>query len=71
MSQLDKLSEIPMLICWGKKDFCFNDHFLEGWRRQFPQATVHEFTDANHYVIEDELDQIRPLVQEFLIDPEA
>jgi haloalkane dehalogenase len=71
MSRLQSLDDVPMLICWGKRDFCFNDHFLEGWRKQFPRATVHEFADANHYVIEDALDEIRPLVRDFLISAEA
>lgn len=65
----EKLSlfvKTPMLIGWGGKDFCFNDHFYEEWQRRFPQANCHYFKDAGHYVLEDAFDEIGPLVVEFL-----
>ena len=43
----------PMLICWGMQDFVFDGAFLAEWRQRFPQATVHAFEDAGHYVLED------------------
>jgi cis-3-alkyl-4-acyloxetan-2-one decarboxylase len=56
----------PMLVCWGKKDFCFNDTFLALWRERFPQAGFHEFADAGHYVVEDAHERILPLMRGFL-----
>ena len=61
-----RFADHPMLICWGGKDFCFNDHFLEMWRERFPRAEVHRFADAGHYVVEDAHERIGPLVREFL-----
>jgi haloalkane dehalogenase len=55
-----------MLICWGAKDFVFDEHFLVEWTRRFPKAEVHRFGDAGHYVLEDAGEEIMPLVQRFL-----
>jgi haloalkane dehalogenase len=54
------------LICWGGRDFVFDAHFLAEWRRQWPQAEVHEFPDCGHYVLEDASEEIIPLVRNFL-----
>ncbi len=56
----------PMLICWGERDWVFDHHFLAEWRRRFPDAEVHAFPDAGHYVLEDAADRIIPLVRDFL-----
>ncbi|MGF1483725.1 MAG: alpha/beta fold hydrolase [Opitutales bacterium] len=50
---LGMLSEKPMLICWGLRDFCFNRHFLEEWRNRMPEAEVLAFENAGHWVLED------------------
>jgi cis-3-alkyl-4-acyloxetan-2-one decarboxylase len=63
---LAALRNVPMLICWGEKDFVFDHHFLNEWLRRFPHADVHRFPDAGHYVLEDAGDEIVPLVQQFL-----
>jgi len=65
-SSLKKLADKPMLICWGGKDFCFNRTFYEQWRQRFPEAQAHYFADSGHYVLEDALDEILPLVKSFL-----
>lgn len=63
---LPRLASIPVLICWGGRDFVFDDHFLEEWRRRVPHAEIHRFDDAGHYVLEDAHERIVPLVQRFL-----
>ena len=63
---LHHLREVPMLICWGERDFVFDARFLSGWRTRFPKAIVHTFPAAGHYVLEDAGDQIGPLVHAFL-----
>ena len=55
-----------MLICWGERDFVFDTDFLAQWRTRFPEAIVHTFPAAGHYVLEDAGDAIGPLVHEFL-----
>lgn len=63
---LERLRDCPLLLCWGGRDFCFNDHFYEEWRRRFPQAEAHYFATANHYVLEDGFAEIMPLLTSFL-----
>ena len=52
-AKLPLLTDREKLILWGGRDFCFNDHFLARWRAIFPQAAVHRYADAGHYVLED------------------
>lgn len=65
-ASLDRLCQCPLLLCWGGRDFCFNDTFYQEWRRRFPLAEAHYFATANHYVLEDALAEIQPLVENFL-----
>ena len=63
---LAELRDRPMLICWGMRDFCFTERFLDCWIERFPEAEVHRFAEAGHYVVEDAADEILPLVRSFL-----
>lgn len=63
---LPQFGDRPMIIFWGGKDFCFNDHFLSEWKRRFPAAEAHRFADAGHYVVEDAHERILPLLRRFL-----
>ncbi len=58
--------DYPMLICWGAQDFCFNDWYLQQWQVRFPKAKTHYFEEAGHYVVEEAIEEIRPLVMRFL-----
>ncbi|MBU2870893.1 alpha/beta fold hydrolase [Colwellia sp. E2M01] len=68
---LDKFTNLPMLICWGLKDFVFDKHFLKVWQERFPQAKVHAFDDCGHYILEDASDEVVPLINEFITSTEA
>ena len=63
---LEKLADHPMLVLWGAKDFCFNDHFYREWQQRFPKAQCHYFPEAGHYVLEDAFADIEPLIKSFL-----
>ncbi len=63
---LHLLADRPMLICWGMHDFVFDKEYLSEWQRRFPNAEVHAFPDAGHYVLEDVPDKIVVLVDGFL-----
>ncbi len=63
---LSSLQHIPMMICWGAKDWVFDDHFLTQWQQHFPKAEVHRFPDVGHYILEDAWEEILPLVRNFL-----
>lgn len=68
-ADLPTLADKPMLICWGARDFCFNDSFLEGWKKRFPKAEVHRFADAGHFVLEDARAEISELMRKHLETP--
>jgi pimeloyl-ACP methyl ester carboxylesterase len=65
-ARLDDLSDRPVLVCWGDKDFVFDHHFLEEWMRIYPDAEVHRFPDCGHYILEDASEEIIPLIRRFL-----
>ncbi|HEY9723954.1 MAG TPA: alpha/beta fold hydrolase, partial [Oscillatoriaceae cyanobacterium] len=66
---LEQHRDVPMLICWGERDFVFDRDFLAEWRRRFPEATVHAFPRAGHYVLEDAADRVVPLIRDFVRTP--
>jgi pimeloyl-ACP methyl ester carboxylesterase len=49
---LPSLNTLPKLIFWGEQDFCFNMHFLQRWRELWPDAEVHSYPEAGHYLFE-------------------
>lgn len=60
-AKLPLLAEKPMMFLWGAKDFVFTvEDFLNRWLEKFPQANVHVYEDAGHYVVEDAIDAIIP-----------
>jgi haloalkane dehalogenase len=63
---LARFADLPVLICWGGRDFVFDADFLAGWRERFPRAEVHSFPDAGHFVLEDAGAEIVSLVRDFL-----
>lgn len=64
--RLPDFADRPAFIGWGLRDFVFDRHFLEGFRRALPQAEVHAFEDANHYVLEDRHEVLVPAIRRFL-----
>jgi len=63
---LAQFNKLPMLICWGLKDFVFDKHFLAEWQKRFPDAQVHAFDDCGHYILEDASDEVTLLINDFL-----
>lgn len=64
--RLPEFADRPALLGWGLQDFVFDRHFLAGFRRALPQAEVHAFDDASHYVLEDKHRELVPQIREFL-----
>ena len=65
-NRLELFSTMPMLVCWGMKDFVFDHNFLNEWQKRFPLAEVHTFSDCGHYILEDANDEVVPIVEQFL-----
>ena len=65
-SQLHRFRDRPAIIIWGMKDWCFTPEFLARWRKELPDADVHELPDAGHWVVEDARDTLVPLLTTWL-----
>ena len=64
--RLPAFADRPAFIGWGLRDFVFDRHFLAGFRAALPQAEVHAFEDAAHYVLEDKHEVLVPAMRRFL-----
>ncbi len=64
--RLQMFSDRPTFIGWGLRDFVFDRHFLEGFTSALPNAQVHAFEDAGHYVLEDKRAELVPAIRAFL-----
>ena len=64
--RLHQFNDRPVLICWGDRDFVFDEHFLRVWKSALPDAEIHQFPDCGHYVLEDAPAEIERLVRRFL-----
>jgi cis-3-alkyl-4-acyloxetan-2-one decarboxylase len=65
-ASLPKFRDVPTLLLWGMKDFVFDHHFLEEWKRHFPHAEVYARPDCGHYLLEDAGELAIMRVWEFL-----
>lgn len=55
----------PTLIVWGKNDVIFPAEGAHPYLRDLPEAEFHLF-DSGHFILEERLDEIAPLINEFL-----
>lgn len=65
-TKLPEYADRPAFIGWGLADFVFDHHFLDGFTRALPDAEVHAFEDAGHYVLEDKAEVLVPAIRRFL-----
>ncbi|MDA1082127.1 MAG: alpha/beta fold hydrolase [Gemmatimonadetes bacterium] len=65
---IDQFQDLPVLICWGMYDFIFDADILAEWTRRLPNAEVHCYSDAGHYVLEDAGVDISMKIRTFLDD---
>ncbi len=63
---LEHFRDTPTLLIWGMRDFVFDPSYLEEWERRLPNARVHRFDEAGHYVLEDARDEVRSLIEAFV-----
>lgn len=64
--RLPAFADRPAFIGWGLRDFVFDRHFLAGFTRALPDAEVHAFDAAGHYVLEDRHAVLVPAIRAFL-----
>ncbi len=63
---LPSLADLPSLLVWGMRDWCFRPDCLEKFARAWPQAEVHRLRDVGHWVVEDAPEESLALVESFL-----
>ena len=64
--RLHEFADRPAFIGWGLRDFVFDRHCLAGFTAALPDARVHAFDDAGHYVLEDRHELLVPAIRDFL-----
>jgi pimeloyl-ACP methyl ester carboxylesterase len=55
----------PTLIVWGKNDKIFPAEGAHPYLRDLPDAEFH-LIDSGHFALEDKLDEMAPLIRDFL-----
>ena len=55
---------LPMFPAKGMFNIMMTRHLL--WKERFPDAEVHSFPDAGHYILEDAREEVIPLITRFL-----
>ncbi|MDR6951230.1 pimeloyl-ACP methyl ester carboxylesterase [Ancylobacter sp. 3268] len=55
----------PALIVWGKNDKIFPEEGAHPYLRDLPEAELH-LLDTGHFALEDKLDEMAPLIHDFL-----
>lgn len=69
--QLPSLANLPSLLVWGMKDWCFRPECLRRFQAAWPDAVSVEIPDAGHYVIEDAPDETLQAISNFLSQTES
>lgn len=59
----------PTLIVWGPRDRYMPAESARAYLRDLPDAELHLFDDGGHWLLETHLDEVVPLVREFLEGP--
>ena len=65
-ARLREFADRPIFIGWGLRDFVFDRHCLAQYTQAWPNAEVHAFDDANHFVLEDKHEVLVPAIHDFL-----
>lgn len=63
---LPRFVNLPILFCWGMRDFIFDGRFLAEWVERFPEAETLRIEDAGHYLMEDAAAEVIAAISAFL-----
>jgi haloalkane dehalogenase len=64
--QLPTLADLPALLVWGERDWCFTSECLDRFAAVWLQAEVHRLADVGHWVVEDAPEEAGQFVEDFL-----
>ena len=65
-ARVDRLRNIPTMLCWGMRDRFFPPDLLERWKRALPHAAVVPFPEAGHFVHEEAPEDLTHAINELL-----
>ncbi len=65
-ASLERFEDLPTLLLWGEKDWCFVPTFRDELLRRMPWAKSVPLEDAGHYLFEDEPARIQNALSEFI-----
>ncbi len=65
-AKVERLGNIPVLLCWGLKDRFFPIDLLERWNKALPHASVRAYTEAGHFVHEEAPAELAEDIRAFL-----
>ena len=65
----DRIQDKPALILWGMKDIAFKGKELERWEGLFTTKQVIRYPEAGHFLLEEEAENLVPVIQKFLKAP--
>ena len=68
---LPSLADLPALLIWGMKDWCFREECLRRFQSAWPDSKAVEIADAGHYVIEDAPQETLDAMAEFFASRNA
>jgi len=63
---LPQLADLPKLLIWGMRDWCFTPEFLERFEKIWPEAEVLRIPNAGHWVVEDAAAEVAERVRAFV-----
>jgi pimeloyl-ACP methyl ester carboxylesterase len=64
--RLRDLADMPALLGWGMRDWCFTPESLDRFVAAWPQAETHRLHDVGHWVVEDAPEDAATLLENFL-----
>lgn len=62
----DRLKRNRVALVWGMKDIAFREKQLKKWITLFPDAEVHRFKDAGHFIAEERPDRLSGIIIELM-----
>ncbi len=65
-SAMPALSDLPIKLIWGMRDWCFRPSCLQQLMQFWPHADVSKLEQAGHWVTEEAKDEVLDLVSDFL-----
>ncbi len=62
----DTKVRVPTLVIWGEQDHALLPHLLEGLEDYVPDLTIHRLPQASHWVMQEEPDQVRRIIRDYI-----